>query len=169
MQARWFVLRSKPCKEPALCRYARSNGHHIFYPTIPVNPVNSRASKIRPYFPGYLFLRTDLREVSEGTFRWMPFSQGLVYMGGEPAPVADPIVEAIQIRIEEIWEAGGVTVEDFQPGDRVLIHSGVLEGYEGIFNSRLSGSQRARVLLKMIHDRFVPTDLDLRTISKVMQ
>jgi transcription antitermination factor NusG len=167
MQARWFVLRSKPCKETALCRYARSNGHEIFFPTIPVNPVNPRASKTRPYFPGYLFVFTNLREVSESTFRWMPFSQGLVHVGGEPAPVADPVVEAIQRRIEEIWEAGGLTIEDFRHGDHILIQSGVFEGYEGIFSSKLSGKQRVSVLLKMIHNRYVPAVLDLNAISKI--
>jgi transcription antitermination factor NusG len=88
-------------------------------------------------------------------------------MGGEPASVADGVVEVIQHRIEEIWEAGGLTVEAFQPGDHVMVHSGAFEGYEGIFDLKLSGSQRARVLLKMIHDRYVPADLDLNTISKI--
>lgn len=68
MSVRWHVLRSKPRKEAALARYARSNGHEVFYPTIPVKPVNPRASKIKPYFPGYLFVQTSLAELESLPF-----------------------------------------------------------------------------------------------------
>lgn len=160
MSENWYVLRSKPRRETALFRYARSHGHEIFYPSIPVNPVNPRASKIRPYFPGYMFLRADLSVVGRSTFQWMPFSHGLVHIGGEPAIVADPIVGAIRQRIGEIWEQGGLSYEKFKHGDWVQIRSGSFEGYQGIFDEKLPGTQRARILLKMLNDRFVPMEVD---------
>jgi transcription antitermination factor NusG len=165
----WHVLRSKPRKESALSRHAHVCGYTVFYPTIPVKPVNPRAAKIRPYFPGYLFVKADLEAVGESTFRWMPFSAGLVYVGGEPAEVADLIVAAIRTRVAEIWEAGGLPRKEFAKGDRVLITEGMFEGYEGIFDETLSGRERARVLLKMLNDRFVPVELDSGSIHKLKE
>jgi len=119
MEKRWYVLRSKPRKERALCKFARSQGHVIFYPTIPVNPVNPRAAKIQPYFPGYLFAHTDLSQVGASTFHWMPFSQGLVRVGGDPTYVPDNIINALHRRIEEIWDVGGTAFDGLDKGDHV--------------------------------------------------
>jgi transcriptional antiterminator RfaH len=167
MAENWYVLRSKPRRESALFRYAHSHGHEIFYPSIPVNPVNPRASKIRPYFPGYMFLRTDLSVVGRSTFQWMPFSHGLVHIGGEPARVPDPIVGAIRERIGEIWEQGGLSYEKFKRGDWVMIRSGAFEGYRGILDDTLPGSKRVRILLKMLSDRFVPMEMDVDLLETV--
>ena len=170
MSISWYVLRSKPRKESSLCQFARSQGHEIFYPEIPAHPVNPRASTVKPYFPGYLFVRTRLREVGESTFRWMPFSQGLVYVGGEPASVPELVVAAVRQRVDQIWSAGGSAPERFRRGERVVICEGAFAGYEGIFDERLPGKERARILLKMIHDRFVTMEVEeaaLEPISRV--
>jgi transcription antitermination factor NusG len=164
---RWYVLRSKPRKEATLFRFAQQHGHRVFYPRIPVKPVNPRASKVRPYFPGYMFVYTDLETVGESTFRWMPFSGGLVHVGGSPADVAEMTVAAIRTRIAEIWEAGGLKFDGLKKGEKVLVREGMFEGYEGIFDATLSGRQRVRVFLKMLNDRFVPVELDAGTIEKL--
>jgi transcriptional antiterminator RfaH len=164
---RWYVLRSKPRKEATLFRLAQQHGHQVFYPRIPVKPVNPRASKVRPYFPGYMFVYTDLEAVGESVFRWMPFSAGLVHVGGAPASVAEMTVAAIRTRIAEIWEAGGLKFDGLKKGERVLVREGMFEGYEGIFDATLSGRQRVRVFLKMLNDRFVPVELDAGTIEKL--
>ncbi|HET7011081.1 MAG TPA: transcription termination/antitermination NusG family protein, partial [Anaerolineales bacterium] len=108
VELRWYVLRSKPRKEGALQRYARQNGHEVFYPTIPTRPVNPRASRVASYFPGYLFVHTDLRAVGATTFHWMPYSAGLVEVGGEPGVVPDLLVRKIAARVGEIRKAGGL-------------------------------------------------------------
>lgn len=166
MAQAWYVLRSKPHKEGALNRYAVQQGHHVFYPRIPVNPVNPRARKERPYFPGYLFVQTDLETQGRSAFHWMPFSQGLVRVGDEPARVPLSVVVGLQRRIAEIWQEGGLEMVGLERGDRVLITAGAFEGYQGIFDHRLEGRQRVRVLLRMLSDRYVPAEVDLGTIEK---
>jgi len=37
-----------------------------------------------------------------------------------------------------------------QPGDRVRVMAGPFAGYEAIFDTRLNGGERARVLLRFI-------------------
>ena len=137
----WYVLRSKPRKEESLFEYARSQGHEVFYPRIPVNPVNPRAATEKPFFPGYLFVHTCVDAVGQSEFSWMPFSRGLVRVGDEPAPIQETFVHTLQDRIDKIWEAGGLERVDFHSGDRV------------------------RVLLEMLNDRSVVVELDPRTIS----
>ena len=161
----WYVLRSKPHKEDALDRYAREQRHEVYCPRIPVKPANPRARKIRPYFPGYLFVRSDPARVGDSTFHWMPFSQGLVHVGGEPAPVADGFVRALQARLAAIWDAGGLPSDGLRQGDRVVLRAGLFKGYEGIFDVRLSGGARVRVLLKMLNDRYVPVEIDAELLD----
>ena len=62
MTTHWYALRSKPCKEDILWRQVGLRGFECFYPRLRVKPVNPRSRKIRPYFPGYMFVRADLSE-----------------------------------------------------------------------------------------------------------
>ncbi len=48
----------------------------------------------------------------------------------------------------------------------MIIHSGPFAGYEAIFDLRLSGSERVRVLLKMLNNRNLPIELDSQQIEK---
>jgi len=164
----WYVLRSKPRKEHALCKFARSQGHEIFFPTIPVNPVNPRAARIRPYFPGYMFLHSDLSLVGESAFHWMPFSQGLVWVGNDAARVPENILHALMRRIDEIWEVGGLVFDGLEKGDRVILREGIFEGYRAIFDVRIAGSERARVLLQMLNDRYIPMELEVGLLEKAV-
>jgi transcription antitermination factor NusG len=166
MTHQWYVLRSKPRKEGALCRYARSQGHEIFYPTIPVKPVNPRAAKIRSYFPGYMFLKTDMEAVGVSTFHWMPFSQGLVRVGMEPARVPENIIQALRRKVQQIREVGGLQFDGLEKGDRIMIRDGTFEGYQALFDIRLPGTERVRVLLEMLNDRLVPVEMDSSLIEK---
>ncbi len=163
----WYVLRSKPRKERALWRYVQSQEVECFYPRLRVNPVNPRAREIRPYFPGYMFVHTDLDEVGHYKFRWMPNSLGLVRFGGVPAPVPDNLVHGIQRTVAQIQEAGGETLHGLQPGDQVIIEDGPFAGYRAIFDTTLSGKERVRVLLSMLKDqRELPVELNVNQIRK---
>lgn len=162
----WYVLRSKPRKEASLARYARWAGHNVFLPLIPAKPVNPRASRVSPFFPGYLFVRADLPLVGDSAFRWMPLSRGLVHVGGEPAPVGDRLIEAIQKRVKHIWSEGSVGAQNLKRGDRVVVQGGVFEGYEGIFDASLSGGERARILLRWLSDRYLPVELEAGLVER---
>ncbi len=162
----WYALRSKPNKESMLCQQLDAQAVQVFYPQVHVKPINPRARKMKPYFPGYIFVNIDLVRTGTFAFQWMPHSNGLVSFGGEPACVPDALVSAIRKRLNEIEAAGGEIFMDLKPGDRVFIASGPLAGYEAIFDSRLSGEDRVRVLLKLIEQRQVPVDLHVGQIQK---
>jgi transcription antitermination factor NusG len=167
MSSHWYVLRSKPRKEEVLWRQVRTRGHEIFFPRLRVNPVNPRSRKLRPYFPGYMFVRVDIEEVGLSTFQWMPHAIGLVCFGGEPATVPENLVHAIKRRVEEFAEAGGELLDGLKQGDKVRIDEGPFAGYEAIFDARISGTERVRVLLKILTDqRQIPVELRAGQIRK---
>ena len=149
----WYAIRSKPRKEEAVWRQIASQGFETYLPRIRVNPVNPRSRKVKPYFPGYLFVNADLEQAGLSTFQWMPHSIGLVSFGGEPAVLPDHLVQAIHRRVDEINVAGGEVFDGLKPGETVWITDGPFRGYEAIFDERVPGSERVRVLIEFLGNR----------------
>lgn len=147
---RWYVLRSKPNREQALWLEASGRGFEIYFPFLRVQPVNPRSRKMRPYFPGYLFVYTDLPSVGHSVFSWMPYSQGLVSFDSDPAEVPAGLVDAIRKRVDQINESGGEQMVGLERGETVVIEGGPFDGYKAIFDARISGNERVRVLLKLL-------------------
>jgi transcription antitermination factor NusG len=169
MTIQWYALHSHPHKEDLLWRQVESRRIEVFYPRVKVAVINPRARRIRPYFPGYLFVHVDLDQTGLSIFNWMPYSTGLVSFGGEPSVVTDALVYALQNRITQVNQAGGELLEGLKTGDTVVISDGPFAGYEAIFDVRLSGSERVRVLLKMLSSRTVPLELKAGQIKKKKQ
>jgi transcription antitermination factor NusG len=160
MGEHWYALRSKPQKEDVVSKQVKVRGFEVFYPRLRVNPVNPRSRKYKSYFPGYIFVKADIEATGLSTFQWLPHSNGLVSFGGEPASVPDNLIFAIMRRVKEISDAGGEVFDDLHKGDVVRIGYGPFEGYEAIFDTRLPGTERVRVLLQFLSDRYVPVELD---------
>lgn len=167
MSKQWYALRCKPRKEDAVWRLLLARGEEGFYPRLRVNPVNPRARKWVPYFPGYMFIQTDVEEVGLSAYQWMPHTLGLVQFGGEPALVPENLIHELRVRLQAIAAGGGEILDALQAGDRVRIEAGPFEGYEAIFDTRLAGTERVRVLLKLIGARQVPLELRAGQVSKI--
>ena len=56
----WYALQSKPQQENFLWDQLCMRNMEAYYPRVRVQTVNPRSKKIRPYFPGYMFVNTDL-------------------------------------------------------------------------------------------------------------
>jgi len=166
MTEQWYALRTKSRKEDIVWRQLQAQEMESFYPRLRVNPVNPRSKKIKPYFPGYMFVRVDLEQSGLSMFQWMPHAVGLVMFGGEPAYVPDNLIHAIRQKVEAIAAAGGEVLDGLEPGDSVRIQEGPFSGYEAIFDSRVPGSERVRVLLKLINDRQIPLELRAGQIER---
>lgn len=167
MSDQWYALRSKPRKEEVVWRQLHTQGMEAFFPRLRVQPVNPRSRKWQPYFPGYLFVRVDIKEVGLSTFQWMPHAIGLVTFGDEAAVVPENLIHAIRRRADEIAAAGGEVFAGLKAGDAVLINDGPFAGYEAIFDARLPGSERVRVLLQLLNSqRRVPVELNAGQIRR---
>jgi len=166
MPESWYALRSKPRKEEVLWKQLLAREIEVFFPRMRVHPVNPRSRKLRPYFPGYLFVQVDLEAVGSSKFNWMPFAIGLVSFDGEPAVVPEGLINEVRNRVDEIAAAGGEFYDGLQPGDPVRISSGPFAGYEAIFDMRLPGSERVRVLIQMLTDRNMPLELKAGQVQR---
>lgn len=166
MNQEWYVLRSKPNKAMTLWRELTVHGFECFYPRLHVKPANPRSRKIRPCFPGYMFVYPDIDQVGASMFRWMPFSNGLVSFGDVLATVPNNMIQHIRRHVDEINAAGGEQLAGLKPGDAVLIQGGPSEGHEAIFDACLPGRERVRVLLKLLQARQVNLELPAAQIQR---
>ncbi len=161
---KWYVLRTKAKKERFVYQQLVAQRVTLFFPAVRVKPVNPRAAKIRPYFPGYLFVQADLDVLGQNAFSWLPGVVGLVRFGDEPTAVPDNVVNELRVRLAELSLA---QQEPFQPGERVRIVEGPFAGYEAIFDLRLPGKERVQVLLSFLSKYPQPLKLHADQIVKV--
>jgi transcription antitermination factor NusG len=167
MALNWYALRSKSRKEEVVWRQVRTQGFEVFYPRLKVQPVNPRSRRMKPYFPGYMFVFADIEQIGLSAFQWLPHSLGLVCFGDEPAIVPENLVHAIRRRVEDISAAGGELFEGLHQGDAIIISDGPFAGYEAIFDARVPGSERVRVLLQLLNSqRQVPLELTAGQIKQ---
>jgi len=170
----WYVLHAKPHKERQVADYLRQRRVEVFLPLVRVNPVNPRAARVRPYFPGYLFVKIDLAQAGMAALQWTPGLRGVVQFGGQPSVVPDNFIFALKRRVEQITAAGGLKCAGLESGARVRIVSGPFAGYEAVFDARLSDGERVRVLLELIQQnqpgrlpRCLPLELDAGHLEPV--
>jgi transcription antitermination factor NusG len=163
----WYTLQSKPRQEDTLWQYLRNEGHEVYYPLLPVRPANPRAKKIRPYFPGYMFVHIDIDVVGLVKFKWMPFSSGLVCFDDIPAPLPDHLIDGIRQTIDKLTCGGRQYYDELVHGQPVLVRSGPMEGYTGIFDTRLSGGERVRLLLDYMYGRTMVVEMDAARVEAI--
>jgi transcription antitermination factor NusG len=161
---RWYVLQSKPQKEILLYEQLRLRAMEVYYPCVRVKPVNPRARKIKSYFPGYLFVHIDLDLVGISSLQWVPGALALVNFGGEPAFIAESVLQSIRLMVEKNNTDGSYFYDALKPGDVVSINEGSFSGYKAIFDTRLSGSQRVRVLLELLENQLLRVELPARYV-----
>lgn len=166
---RWYVIQSKPRKEELLWEQLLLRGIEVYYPRVRAMRVNPRARQYKSYFPGYMFINADLMQLGVSTLQWMPGAIGLVNFGQDVAPVSENLIYAIQQRLKLVDRDPSEIVNQLKPGDFVVLRSGSFSGYEAIFDSALSGNDRVRILLKLLHDQHVRMVVPAEYISLVSQ
>ena len=159
MLAEWYALRSKPNKEELLMDQLLIRKMEVYYPRIRVKPVNPRSRHLRSYFPGYLFVKIDLCQVSISNLAWIPGANHLVSFDGLPATIPDSLITAVRKKVDAFHQDCGKNSCAWEPGNRVVIGYGPFAGYEAIFDGHISGKERVRVLLTYLQNRHLPVEL----------
>ena len=163
----WYILHSKPNKEEFVLQQLNLRDITAYCPCVKTKPVNPRSRKIKPYFPGYLFIDADIDLVGTSALKWIPGSVGLVSFGNELASLPDDILQTIRNHIDQINIAHPNTDKEFMPGDQIQIQSGPFTGYQAIFDSYATGHERVQVLLQLLQDRQIKLDLATVTIERI--
>ena len=170
MASHWYVLRIKPHKEWTVYNLLQNEDKlNVYFPSIRVKPKNPRASKVRPYFPGYMFVQVDLENQGDNALRWTPGTHGLVRFGDEPAVVPEHFILELRKQLARIEAEAERPQPPLRKGDRVRIVSGPFAGYEGIFDTQLSGRDRVQILLAFLNSTPQRLRLNLDAIEKVRQ
>ena len=168
MSLHWYVLRVKPHKEWMVFRQLQTREVDVYFPFLKVAPKNPRAARERPYFPGYMFVQVDLEKLGANALSWLPGGYGLVMFGDVPAVVPPHLIHEIKRRLTQIEANGGLVLDGLKRGDRVRIVDGPFAGYEALFDARLPGDQRARVLLSFLSSSPQPIKLNISAIEKLL-
>jgi transcriptional antiterminator RfaH len=137
----WYAIHTKPCQEERVVDNLMTWSIETVAPWLE----RRRAFGSRqPLFPSYVFARFDAARM----LHKICFTRGVSYVvsfGGVPATVPEKIIEALRTRMNE---QGVVRLTpSFSPGDTVVIQSGPMQNFVGVFEEKLSGSERVRILL----------------------
>ena len=167
MACQWYALRTKPHKEQSVYRQLLADDITAYYPCLQVKPKNPRASKIRAYFPGYMFVQLDLDRVGQNALSWMPGTRGLVSFGDLPAVVPDALIQRLRQDVALAAHREWAATHAFRKGDKVRITDGPFSGYEALFDRRLSGNDRVQLLLAFLSRHPQPIQLPVDHIRKI--
>lgn len=162
---RWYVMHSKHRNEGLLWQQLCSRSLEVYYPCICTRSTKPRTRKVKPYFPGYLFVHTDLELVGASTLQWLPGAIGLIRYGSEPAYISNEILNALRARVNQINTTRKPLLQDMKTGEEIEVHSGPFAGYRGIFDSYISDRERVAVFLQFIRDQQVRVELPVGQIA----
>jgi transcriptional antiterminator RfaH len=143
--ASWYLVFSKAQQEGKAQANLERQGYRVFLPMI--RQMRRRKGKrqqiLEPMFPRYLFIHLDRINDNWGPIRSTFGVSGIVRFGLEPGKVPDEVIDNL---IRRGNDEGIIDLDApaFQPGDRVQILEGPMQGYAAIFHAK---SSRDRVLL----------------------
>jgi transcriptional antiterminator RfaH len=164
-QVLWYAVHTKPRQEDIADLNLQSLGLDTFNPKLMERKLIRGAPQdvIKPLFPGYMFCRFRCQEF----FRAVKYSRGVrdvVGAGDAPTPVDEEIITIIRERMKGNY----VVIEPprLKPGDTVLVESGPLQGFVGIFERETKDSERVVILLNTIkfQARMIMERVNLRKI-----
>ena len=167
MTLHWYTVHSKPNQELLLWNQLQQREVESYFPRLRRKPVNPRARREVPYFPGYMFIRVDLENFPLSRIAWLPGMQRLVAFGGQPAWLMDEMLEAIRRQVEVANQVAQDPLVDLRRGDVVRIKCGPFAGYEAIFDARINGKERVRVLLKLLQSQQVSLEVPATELVRV--
>jgi transcriptional antiterminator RfaH len=139
----WYAIRTKPRQEERAIENLTSWGVATLAPRL--KGKNGRRESL--FFPGYIFARFDGFKMLHN----IHFTRGVAYVvgfGKGPAPISDEVISEIYARMD--GDGFIRTVIELDPGDEVVIRSGLLRNFVGVFERELRGSERVQILLRTV-------------------
>jgi transcriptional antiterminator RfaH len=166
MPINWYLLHTNPRKELLVANQLHAYEVEVFVPTITIKRGYNRGTREEALFPHYLFVQTDLLSSRVPNLRHLPGVRTLVHFGGQPAIVADAVVDHIRRRVEA--NKVSITLADhlYNPGQPLRIRTGPFAGLDAIFQGGLKGTERAQVLLEVL-GRLTKVELDVAALDPI--
>ncbi|HOG46259.1 MAG TPA: transcription termination/antitermination NusG family protein [Anaerolineae bacterium] len=158
---RWYTLHTKPHKEYLVRDLMAQRGITAYLPLL-----QHEGRRAEPFFARYLFVRLDLAQVALSSLDWAPGVTRVVSFGGQPATVPDGVIQWLQDRLAHTNSREFYKRLPLRPNDRLRVVAGPLRGMEALFERRLSGEERARVLVEIM-GRLTSCEIAMQWLERV--
>lgn len=143
----WYLLEIKRHCETRARAYLHSKGIVAYLPMTHHWPRPAVGGAIGPLFPGYLFVRLDLRADHRAVSSAFGVKRFVAFGDEGPRDVPAAIIDLLREREDD---DGLVRCETAATGDPVTITHGPLKAYQGVIAAQLSGRERVIVLLELL-------------------
>ena len=153
----WYVVQTKPLREETTSKLLSQGGFEVFFPKIKIfsrtvrkSETGPLAERIKPLFPSYLFVYSNLHNFDElRTLRYTRGVNKIIGDNGRPISLREEVIETIRQRVgkEGYIEQGAF----LKPGDKVIVQKGVLRDLIGIMEKPIDEKGRIEVLFKIVH------------------
>ncbi len=145
---RWYACRTRARAEKQAARLLAGNGVESYLPLIEkVRQWSDRKKRVAfPLFPGYLFVRFDLRKTHDVLST--PGIVTIVRGNGHPTPLRDEELDSVRILVTGVNAGHELPrpVEDLELGHEVVATEGPFAGMRGVL---LEERGRARVVVRL--------------------
>lgn len=146
----WYAAFCKPRGEGLAETNLGNQGYTVYFPRLLSR--KRRAGRwvecVEPLFPRYIFLKLRDSAQSLAPVRSTLGVSSLVRFGGQPAIVAEALIEQLRMREDSAKGMHEYRV-DFKAGDPVRFLDGPFSGLEAVFGQK-SGEERVIVLLEIL-------------------
>lgn len=123
-----------------------------------------KKSKLKKFFPGYLFVKMELSDETWHLVRHTPRVTGFVGGAINPPPVPEEEVLRITQQIKEGKLKPKMTIE-FEKGESVRVKEGPFANFHGVVDEVNPEKGRLKVLVS-IFGRSTPIDLEFGQVEK---
>ncbi len=162
----WYALRCKSNMEFVVNNQLEAKLIPNYLPVYAVRPVNPRSHAIKPYFPGYLFVKAEPEKLYAEKVFLMRGVIGLVHFDGVPASIPPKLIEAVRRQTQQLNLEQKQARSGFKAGDPVLVEDDGVGQLEGIFEKCVNGRERVSVLLKMMQGGMMRMELPAEKVRR---
>lgn len=150
---RWHLVHCKPRQEDKAQINLERQAYQTYLPKLchTSQPGGKRLQIIEPLFPRYLFIQLDNVNDNWAPIRSTVGVTSLVRFGETPAVVPDEIIAYLRGR-ENDYGLHFLVTPPIEPGSKVRIVKGPMQGYEAIFLAK-SGRDRVAILLNILGEQ----------------
>jgi transcriptional antiterminator RfaH len=146
----WYLAYTKPRSESAVSLQLARQGYEAYLPlykTVKRGP-EGMVAQHSPMFPRYVFFRVGRAGQSIAPVRSTVGVSNIVRFGVTPATVSDELLKALRAFERQREQSGLELISSLQPGRRVAVCAGPLQGLEGLVSG--AAGKRVSVLLDVL-------------------
>ncbi len=149
----WYAVHTNPKQEDRAHGNLLSWGVESFSPRLREGRRNQFSGAVtyysKPMFPRYIFARFDAGKMLSKIWYTRGVHSVVGFGGGGPSPIPDEVIEVLRA---QVGADGYVKLRDeFERGDELVITSGPLKNFRGVFERHAKDSERVLLLLDTVN------------------